>query len=321
MRQNRKICFLICLSLVFLLLLTSCGSISSERAAIETMRYNGLDVGFDTEGIVYESEFDAVEQDSESNEQDSESKIVWTGNISLQTMEWGSTLSDLNDLFAAHDVQILNVNESNGDYSWYSAGSHSRDGRSLYYSLRVPSSQFGDFFDAVGSVHGVVISSSKSRNDMTKTYNDNALKIQLLETEYETLNGFMEQATSVEDMLEVRDRMTDVMYELEQLNNANNMIDYDAAYSQVTLSVNEVVIYEEADADFLTRVRVAFVNSWGDFAGFLENLIIGIISVLPFLIVVAVIVCMIVRHNRKVKAKRKAEKQLDQTLEDSSDVR
>ena len=235
-------------------------------------------------------------------------KIVWTGSVSMQTMQWDQTLQELGALFEKYGVQVMNASENTGSYSYYSSSSKME--RYCSYELRVPSDNFKAFFDGFDGISGLVTSSNKYRTDMTKVYNDNSLRIELLQTEYDELNELMGRAETVDEILEIRDRMTEVLYELQSLQNANNTIDYDVDYSFVSLYLQEVVIYETEDVSFGTRISYAIQDGWEGFVETLQDILIFILESLPFLIVFValpiVIVIIVVKRIRKNKKQKKA---------------
>ena len=296
--RTRLLCFLIVV-LMLVGMLVSCDEDMSNSG------FTGDNLGFNSP-IVGDGSADGSSGGSMdlATENDPNAKIVWTGNADIETTVWNDTINDIIGLSNEYGVQVMSSSSRDGDDYWYSSKSHSYAGRSMTYELRVPSEKFGEFFDSLGDVNGRLMSSSKSRADMTGVYKDNARQIELLEAEYEYLKGLLDQAADVTEMLSVRDRMTDVLYDLERLNAKNDSIDYDAVWSKVTLSVTEVIVYQEDDSPFFIRMGAAFVSSWADFVGVIETAIIFIIHVLPYGIVLAIIIFIVgtVSNNRKRKS-------------------
>ena len=74
---------------------------------------------------------------------------------------------------------------------------------------------------------------------MTKTYVNNSRKIETLQAEYDDLLNLMSKAESVEDVLTIKDRLYNIQYELDSLQQSNNNIDYDANYSILTVYIEK----------------------------------------------------------------------------------
>lgn len=239
-------------------------------------------------------------------------KIVWTGNVSMETTAWAETLSGLKTLFAAHNVQIISAEETGGN-RFETNGKIRTSARNAVYVLRVPSENFGDFIDGFGDVPGSVTSSSKSREDKTKQYDSNKLSLELLETEYEDLKKLLSEAKSLDEIMTVRDRMTEVMREIRSLSETNNHIDYDVQYSRVTYTLREVVVYSDPEKTESWGVRFgkSFVEGAGNFGAFVGDVVIWFGENLFFLILFAVLfvilpIVIIRSAIRKARKKRTA---------------
>ncbi|MBP5662506.1 MAG: DUF4349 domain-containing protein [Clostridia bacterium] len=288
------------LAILLALIVAFAGCSASYSGNAAEPSYGGKIADADRESKTAQSDsFPLAEKD------DPDAKIVWTGSVQMQTTDWSKTVDDLSQVFAQYGAEVISAEENSGASYYY--GSRANAKRAVY-ELRVPSETFAEFFDAFSDVNGSVTSAQKSREDMTRAYNDNALKIALLETEYNELKALMEKAGSVEEILAIRDRMTGVLYELESLNKANNQIDYDASWSRVTLTLQEVIVYSEVDADFGQRVKVAFINGWAEFASAMQEIFVFLLAALPWLLLLGGItvltVLLIRRGNRKRRARR-----------------
>ena len=240
-------------------------------------------------------------------------KIVWTATIGMETTEWSATMAGLKTLFDAHGVQVMSANEQGGNY-YEVSGATRRSARSVSYVLRVPSANFQAFMEGFSDVTGSVTKSTKSRADMTKVYDENALTIDLLQTEYDDLKELLKEAKDLTEIMLIRDRMTEVMTEIKKLNQANNDIDYNVDYSRVTLSLREVVVYSdpEKQENWFTRFGNGFVEGVTGFGTFMGEVIIWIFSHIFYLLLIAVAIWLpiflIRRANRKRRAKREAAK-------------
>lgn len=225
-------------------------------------------------------------------------KIVYTGSVSLESKEYDTTKSELNELIQRYDGFVVSSNE-------YDNGWEDHRQRSYQVSVKIPSDHFDAFMNGIGGLSGKVTSQNVNSEDMTRTYSDNADRIEALETEQKTLLELLAKADSVESMIAIQSELTDVRTELAQLHHANSGIDYDVQYSSVDLSLDEVNTYEPTRITFGQRLKDAFGGSGENFVSFLQGLLIGLIYVLPYLVILAVLI-LILRAALKKKKKQKA---------------
>lgn len=116
----------------------------------------------------------------------------------------------------------------------------------------------------------------------------------------------MDQAENLEQLLQIEESLTQVRYQIESLTAAMKRYDADVAYSTVTIQLWEVEEYQEEKPDtFGARIRDAFRRSGESFLDFSEEILSGLIVILPILLIygglIALIVVGVVRLRRKKK--------------------
>ena len=136
----------------------------------------------------------------------------------------------------------------------------------------------------------------------------------------------MEQAETIEDMLYIEDRLSDVQNELAMYKNELSEMDTDVQYSTVTLTINEVLEYTRTQvpvktSTFMDRLKNTLRNTWSGFLDFLEGFLFFLIEITPVLLflgafggIIALIIVKSVKASRKRKAK-KAEKKAAEIAE------
>lgn len=232
-------------------------------------------------------------------------KLVYTGSISIQSMEYDATVADLKALIAAYHCLVESAEESDYDSSWRDAA-YSSSARDCTWVIRVPSASFQELMEKLGTVHGHVESKNQSAEDMTRRFRDNESRIASLKAQEERLLSFMENASTISETLEIEDRLSEVRYELEQLQNANNDIDFMAQYSKLTVRVQEVVEYDTTGMSFSQRVGQAFSDSTNGFVRALQGTVILFIWLLPYLVIAAVVILILFLTRGRRAARRSA---------------
>ena len=231
-------------------------------------------------------------------------KLIKTVEVHLQTERF-------DDLVAALGQSVTDVggyieqSELQGKTSY-------RRSRYVSYVLRVPVQEL-DGFSAGLSDLGVVTSSSSSQEDVTLTYVDLEAHLTALNTERDSLLRLLEQAESVEDIISIQSRISDVQYELErytsQLRSYDNLIDY----ATVHLYVNEVAHEDEVEETTSVWAQIGqnLKSAVRGIGRFFRGAFIVLVSALPYLAVVTVIVLPILYFTvfRRIRKRRKAQKE------------
>lgn len=281
---------LICLTL------TGCGnkSMTSEQdRAVATGYSSSSDSLYSTE-MAEECAVDMAELDMEpaavpedGNQLDSNAyenrKLIKTVNLDAETEEYDAILPNIEKKVSQLGGYIENFTTSGVETQRYAN-----------IIARIPSIKLDQFVDEVAEVSNIVYR-NESVEDVTLTYVDLQSHKDMLQAEQKRLLELMDQAETMEDIISVESRLTEVRYQLEsmesQLRTYDNLIDY----STVTISISEV-----------EKVSPPVVMSTGEkiVTGFCDNvelIIKGIKALgiaflinLPFLFLFAIIVLIIV---------------------------
>ena len=141
-------------------------------------------------------------------------------------------------------------------------------------------------------------------------YVDVETRIANLESERQALNAMMEKAVSVDDLITIQSRLSDVQYELESYTARRNKLAELVGLSEIVFYVREVAqeselektrsIWEESGSGFINTLRGLGV--------FFRNLFVGFVSALPVLLILAAILLPVRRSVRKKKAARAAQR-------------
>lgn len=228
---------------------------------------------------------------------DSTKKIVYTGSLSIETTDYDASMA------------ILNKDASDGTITIESSSEYTDDSnlRSNYLTIRIPSENFTAYMCDATSL-GSVRSQSTNRDDITKQYNDKSITIAALQKEQERLQEMMDQATTVDDMISIESRLSEVETELNQYQSDLANLDNEVAMSTINIQLNEVLEYSKnsvvrKDSTFLDRLKNTFSDSWKFFVNLLETLLFLLIYLIP-IVAVALIIYLIIRSYRKKHPKK-----------------
>lgn len=236
-------------------------------------------------------------------------KLVYTCRMQLETLEYAKTVAAIRSSLASFGGFVQTENETNSDRYWYYTDGSEGDGRmTLSMILRVPSAHYEEFLAAV-EANGHVIAKNADVENISRTYNDTQVLISALEQQETRLLEMMEKAETIEDMITVEKRLTEVQTELNQYRTDLSAMDTDVDLATVSLEICEVRELSDTPpvkSTFGTRLANTFKRSWRAFSSGMEDILFGLIFILPFaavIAVIAVIVILIIKKKRKKKAK------------------
>lgn len=235
---------------------------------------------------------------------DTSRKLVYNSNIRLESKKFDDDVARVKELVSDNGGYL----ESNSTYGNVEYGS-----RSASMLARIPADKYQAFMSSVGDV-GSLTSKSENVEDITSSYVDVQARLKSLNTKLARLQELEANAENVTDLLEIEDRINDVQYQIESYTAQKKTYDDQIDYSTVSIDIEEVATYSEVKADSAwNRFAEAFEGSFAGFITFLQNLVIGLIYMLPYIIIILVVVVIIIRIHKKRKNKKEKQNKEVQT--------
>ena len=286
---------MLCL-LLTALLLVSCGKSGSEAANDNAMVEHKLEVdtsasasGSNAPGEEYytNGSLDGSEDKEDSaGQSEYEVKIIRTATMSAQTKEFDTAVSEIESTVAALGGYIESSEVRGTDYVTQKT---SVTNRYATFTLRIPAERLDEFLTTTGELVNVT-NSSTTATDVSSEYYDIEARLSVLETERAVLEEMLSEATSMDNMIKVEERLYDVIYEIESYKTMLKVYDSKVAYSTVTLSLSEVtdLTVIPTDNSFGARFKKAVSESWQNAVDFCKDTVINLVYALPALVVLAV---------------------------------
>lgn len=236
-------------------------------------------------------------------------KLIKTVNISAETEDFDTLVPNLQKQVEALGGYIESI-------SVYDVGSYyveelQMKQRCANLTARVPKEKLDGFLAQVGEQTNVT-SRSENVEDVTLQYVDLESHKKALLTEQERLLTLMEQAESVEDIIAIEGRLSEVRYQLESMESQLRTYDNRIDYSTVYLNIDEVRKYSAPQtATVWERIESGFVKSIEDIGFGIRDFAIGFVIDIPyfvFWIVIVVVAVFVFRIVRKLWRKRRAKR-------------
>lgn len=213
--------------------------------------------------------------------QDSARKLIKIVDISLETEGFDALVPDIQTQVEALGGYIERIVVYDVDN--YTVDGSSKARREASMTARIPKEKLEGFLSHVGE-RGNVTYHAERVEDVTLQYVDLDSRKKALLTEQERLLALLEKAETVEDLIAIESRLSEVRYQIEsmvsQLRTYDNQIDY----STVNLTIGEVRRYSATESDgILTRIGKGFRKSAVDLVYGLRDFAVGILIDLPYI--------------------------------------
>lgn len=212
-------------------------------------------------------------------------KLTQTISFEINTKQYDADYAKINELLTAAGGYV-----SNEVSSAHSSETGKNYGRNSSLSLRVPVDHLTSFTDGVSGI-GEVINKQKSTDDLTSEYYDTDARIEMLEMRKERLMGYLASATNAEDIVAFEKELSDVLYELDQLQGNKRHMDQLVDYATVDVSLTELITPETIGKDgqpLGDRASEAFAMSANNVGEFWNGFAIFWAAAAPVLLVIAI---------------------------------
>ncbi|MBQ2388991.1 MAG: DUF4349 domain-containing protein [Clostridia bacterium] len=224
--------------------------------------------------------FKGTESVTTDQSQTTDRKIIKTANMSAETKNFDEFLSIVEGYLSEKGGYIENKETNNNtDFS----------GRKCYLTIRIPEAELDGLMKKIGENATVTYENIRA-NDVTDSYNDSERQIEVLETEQQRLLELLKKAESLDDILEIESRLTQIRYELSSYEQQIEEYDDSVSYSTLSLNVSEVERETVAkDDSFFTKVSEGFMTSISDIGHGFTDIAVGFLSITPYLVLIAIV--------------------------------
>lgn len=287
------------LCLVLILSFCACSSVAKDAendsaAGIPEIQYYAEEMK--NESVSIDT---SLNDSAEAPEEKTDEKIIKTVDVSVQTKEYDAYISSLTASVTALGGYIENSSADFGN------GYSSR--RFATYTVRIPADKLDAFITSAGE-NGTIISKTENQQNVTLEYVDLESRIEAYKTEKQTLTNLLEKAESLDNVLAIQERLSEVNYQIESYTSQLKVLENRVSYSTVTLRINEVERVTEAEPTLWSRIKNEFSDNFEGLVEWLKDAVVGIIGGLPILIPLFAVILTVILVIRKLIKKRRAKK-------------
>ena len=227
-------------------------------------------------------------------------KLIRTASMDVETEQFEQLMTALKTQIRQFGGYIENENVSGNQLDWQ--GNPMMRWADL--TVRVPKDRLDEFLNGVESA-GNVVRRSESTKDVTLQYSDIKSRKKTLKIEQDRLWVLLEKADSMDSIIALEERLSDIRYELESYESQLRLYDNQIEYSQVTLNINEVKRYTEAVPESAgEQILKGLSDNGRRLAEGVKNFGICVIITSPFWITAAVIGCLVWKLRKTFRSRK-----------------
>ena len=239
-------------------------------------------------------------------------RIIHTARAEVETDAFDETLERVYALIDRHGGFLQSANVHGRDF--YAAKHDVFSHRQGSFTIRVPAAQYNQLLQDIEGLGAMTFLTTQAEN-VTGIYTDIHSRLTSLRNQEERILSLFEQAYTMEDIILLEDRLSQVIFEIERLTQDRSHLAGLANYSTIHLTlweVREMADIEALDADpptFLDRIGDTFTATLDDMASFARGFVLVLVAVVPWLLVFGVlsliplgIILLHIRRQRKRRA-------------------
>ena len=227
-------------------------------------------------------------------------KIIYSADVTVETTVFDETIGKVSALVEQFGGWIEASSVSGSNYYQKSRGTAST--RDASYTLRIPSGRFQELMDSLSGLGNIPYSHIYTEN-VTAQYYDVQAHLKAYQTQETRLLEMMELAETVEDVITIEDRLTELRYQIESLQSRLNNWDRRVSYSTISLSVKEVREYtpeEKVNPTYGEELKQALKDGLSNAGQFLKDLLVFLVEALPVLLLLIPILWLVIWLLRRI---------------------
>ena len=283
---------------------SSGGSVRTETAAAATAETAASYDAAMPEAAAAEAAAGVADSAPLSHPDVSGRKLIRDVHLSVETDDFDSLMDRLSQQIAGAGGYVESSSISGRSLRQRS----SESGRYASMTARIPADRLDSFLDTMETQSNVTYRSEQT-TDVTLTYSDLESRKKSLTIEQERIWELLEKADTLESVIALEERLSEIRYQLESMESQLRLYDNQVDYSTVYLDIREVARETSAEGNsFGERVRTRFGDTAYRVGQGFVNFAVGFLGALPVLIIVAVIAAAAVLVWKKVRKRKKKNK-------------
>lgn len=252
------------------------------------------------------AEESGVQTDNQQEKVRTERKLIRTVDLNLETENYDSLMKGLEQQINELGGYIEYKDAYHGNYNSKMNGYRNRHAN---ITARIPSDKLNEFRGKVAEI-GNITYESESVEDVTLQYVDLSSHKKMLVAEQTRLMELLENADSMEDIITIESRLSEVRYQIESMESQLRTFDNQVDYSTVHINVEEVEHYTpQPEKSTWERIKSGFGENVYRVTNGIKNFAIEFVIAIPIMVLWGVGIAVGILLARAIlKRRRKGEK-------------
>lgn len=232
-----------------------------------------------------------------------ERKKIRTLNLFLEVTDLDQNFSTLREITESYGGYVENYNNS----IYYTDTSTENAYKQGSITLKVPQENYEEAKKQIYQL-GTVTDENEMTEDITSQYIDNESRLKTRKAEEEQLLKFMKQAVSVEDLIKIEARLSEVRADIEAYEATLKYWDGLVNFSTIHINATEMdkSKISSIPKNFGERIKNNLIQSVDQVFLFCQNSILWVASMaLPILFIVVLVILILLFLSRKKKKEKK----------------
>lgn len=205
--------------------------------------------------------------------------------------------------------KISQIAESKGGFVIESQASSSnsevtiRD--TVTMTVRVPAEKFDESLEEIRKSSNRVIEETVKGQDVTEEFVDIEARLKAKKALEEQFLEIMKQAKTIADSLEVQKQLAEVRGEIERIEGRKSFLENQASLSTIVVQLQTPRAFSGNSNGFFYQLKESFSDGFSGALAFVLFFIRAIIALLPFLLLIVLPICLVIRYFLKKRGKQK----------------
>ena len=227
-------------------------------------------------------------------------KLIRNVDLSFETTDFDTFVQDIQSKTTALGGYIESSDVSGNAYT--------DRRRSAYFTLRIPKPQVDSFLSfAEGEAN--LTRKYEYTQDITLQYHDTESRKKALQAEYDRLLELMAKAESVDAVIAIEQRLSEIRYQLDSFESDLRRYDNQVDYSTITVDVSETTVLTASEnSGFWSRVQANLESNLEDLGDAVTSFLIWFLASIPVLLVLAILFFIIYHVVKMIRNRRKSRK-------------
>ena len=176
---------------------------------------------------------------------------------------------------------------------------------SVTMTIRVPSATFDQALSEIRQTASRVIVESVKGQDVTEEFIDIEARLKTQKALEAQFLEIMKRSNSVADALNVQTEIAKVRGEIEKIEGRKRFLESQASLSTIKIRLQTPTAFSSNSSGFFYQLREAFGSGFDAALSFILFFVKILIALLPFLLLIVLPICLVIRYLLKKDRKRK----------------